>query len=236
MKQKIDIILPVYNEEKVLRHNTLILLDFLKNNLSAYDFQIVITDNNSKDNTKKIGLELANIDGIGYIFTHQQGRGVALKKAFYGSRAEFCFYMDIDLATDLSALPNMIDMFVQEKYDIVVGSRFLPESKIERSLLREVLSRGYMQWAKFQLKINISDLQCGFKGINRRIINEVVPRVQDNNWFFDTELLTLASRDKKYKIKEIPIKWIEQRNYSRKSKVKLLKTIVEYIKSVNRIK
>jgi glycosyltransferase involved in cell wall biosynthesis len=227
----INIILPVYNEELVLEKNITILKEFLANNLSSYNWQIIIADNNSQDQTAQIGQELAKQERIKYFFISQKGRGEALRRAFLDNLGDYYVYMDMDLATELSALPDLIKYLAEGKYDLVTGSRFLPQSKIARSLLREVVSRGYIFMARIILSTNLSDLQCGFKGINQAIIKNIVPQTKDREWFFDTELLVLAER-KGYKIKEIPITWMETRNINRKSKVDLIKSIYQFINNL----
>jgi hypothetical protein len=75
------------------------------------------------------------------------------------------------------------------------------------------------------------DAQCGFKAISHRAAQDLVPHIQNNMWFFDTELLILASR-KGYKIKEIPVTWVEDPG----SKVKVFKTASEDIKGLLRMR
>jgi glycosyltransferase involved in cell wall biosynthesis len=227
----INIILPVYNEELVLEKNITILKEFLANNLFSYNWQIIIADNNSQDQTAQIGQELAKQGRIKYFFIPQKGRGEALRRAFMENLGDYYVYMDMDLATELSALPDLIKYLAEEKYDLVTGSRFLPQSKITRSLLREVVSRGYIFMAKVILSTKLSDLQCGFKGINQTIVKNIVPQTKDREWFFDTELMVLAEKND-YKIKEMPIIWVETRNINRKSKVDLIKSIKNFVKNL----
>jgi len=98
------------------------------------------------------------------------------------------------------------------------------------------------------LRIHFKDSQCGFKAINRKILRKILPKAEDNEWFFDTEILFLAEKAG-FKIKEIPVRWIEEgtikkskktekknKKSVRKSKVKLLKTILNYLNSVNRLR
>ena len=228
---QINIILPVYNEELVLEKNISILKDYLAYNLSSYNWQIIIVDNNSQDQTAQISQELAKQEKIKYFFIPQKGRGLALRRAFLENLGDYYIYMDTDLATELSALPDLIKYLAEEKYDLVTGSRFLPQSKITRSLLREIISHGYIFMAKIILSTKLSDLQCGFKGLNQAIVRNIIPQTKDNEWFFDTEMMILAERNG-YKIKEIPITWVETRNTNRKSKVELIKSIWQFVRNL----
>ena len=231
----INIILPVYNEESVLEKNVNTLKNYLINNLSGYNWQVIIADNNSQDNTSKIGHELAKQEKIKYFFIPQKGRGIAVRQAILENTADYYIYFDIDLATDLSALLVLTKYLIEEKYNMVVGSRFLPQSKITRSLLREIISRGYIFLARHILNTKLSDLQCGFKGIDQTIVNNIVTLTKDKEWFFDTEMLVLAEKNG-FKIKEIPVTWVETRDINRKSKVKLIKSIYQFINNLIKFK
>lgn len=237
------IVLPVYNEEKILRENAIKLYNFLKNNLSD-DWQIVIADNGSTDNTKTIGEYLANTYAgkIIYFFTPQKGRGNALKKVWLNFTADLYTFMDSDLATDLSHFPEMVKE-LKNNNDIVIGSRLQRESNVERSLFRELTSRIFNFILKFILNFKIKDSQCGFKGATKKVINHIVPLVQNAHWFFDTEFLFLSQRNG-YKIKELPVLWTESPNRTRKSKINvfevspdnIFKVSLDYLKEIWRLK
>ena len=134
--------------------------------------------------------------------------------------------MDVDLSTDLSFFPIMIDSLIQG-YDVATGSRLMEGAEIKRSFKRELLSRGYNVLVRLILGVKYKDSQCGFKAVKREIVNDVVPEVRDNNWFFDSELLFRAHM-KGYKVKEIPVKWIEDED----SRVRIFSTVTNYIKSI----
>jgi hypothetical protein len=85
------------------------------------------------------------------------------------------------------------------------------------------------------LNFKIKDSQCGFKAISKKAAHDLIPKIQDNHWFFDTELLFLAQKYN-YKIKELPIRWTEKQNRRRKSKVKVIKTALSYLKEIRRLK
>jgi len=232
---RINIILPVYNEESVLEKNINILKDYLSKILSFCNWQIIIADNNSKDQTAQISQELAKQERIKYFFIPKKGRGLALRRSFLENPSDYYVYMDIDLATDLSALPDLIKYLTEEKYNLVTGSIFLPQSKITRSFLREIISRGYILMVKTLLNTKLSDLQCGFKGLDQTIVKNIVSQTKDNEWFFDTELMLLSERAG-FKIKEMPITWVEVRNINRKSKVKLIISIYQFMNNLIKFK
>ncbi|MGH9935138.1 MAG: glycosyltransferase, partial [Blastocatellia bacterium] len=161
----------------------------------------------------------------------QKGRGRALRHAWMQSKADVVCYMDVDLSTDLSFLPKLIGAIAHEGYDVATGSRLMRGSRIKRSLNREIISRIYNLFLKAVLFTRFSDAQCGFKAVSRKVVDRIVPQIVDQSWFFDTELLALAERQG-YRIKDIPIVWIEDDD----SRVKIVRTAWDDIKGVLRLR
>jgi glycosyltransferase involved in cell wall biosynthesis len=219
---KILVVLPVYNEETILRENALKLYDFLEKNIKD-DWQIVIADNGSIDGTAAIGKTLAARcpEKIFYFYISEKGRGGALKKSWQTFPADFYTFMDADLATDLVHFPQMIDE-LKNGNDVVVGSRLEQESNVDRSFFRELTSRVFNFLRKKLLDFKIKDSQCGFKGAAKNVITKVLPIVKNTQWFFDTEFLFLAERNG-FKIKEIPVRWKETPNKKRRSLISVFK-------------
>ncbi|MFC1741098.1 dolichyl-phosphate beta-glucosyltransferase [Nanoarchaeota archaeon] len=225
-KMKVEVNLPILNEESILAKSVGTLRKFLRKNMPEYDCRIVIVDNGSDDRTNEICKQLKKkYSDVDFIRIEKRGRGRALKTAWKKSKADICSYMDIDLSTGLKAYPKMIDALAKKGYDIATGSRFMKGSRVKRGFKREVLSRGYVTLLKIILGIRFNDAQCGFKAVNRKVIKNIMPRCKDNNWFFDTELMTLCQY-KGYRIKEIPVKWTEDTD----SRVKIFKTVKEYLR------
>ena len=142
MSATVDIVIPVFNEEQALPRSIVILADFLKANLRN-PWQIVIADNASTDRTQSVSEMLCErYSGINYLHIPQKGRGSALKAAWLDSTADIVSYMDVDLATDLTHFPQLVES-LQEGYHVAIGSRLSKGSKVSRSIKREVVSRGY---------------------------------------------------------------------------------------------
>lgn len=225
-----DIVIPVYNEETQLSDSILKLRSFLKDNLKI-TWRIVVADNGSTDGTLKLAQELGKeFPEVKAIHIEQKGRGRALRHVWLDSQSDIVSYMDVDLSTDLSAFPPLINAVI-EGYDIAIGSRLLKSAQVKRSMKREFTSRVYNIIIKLIHQTQFSDAQCGFKAISQKAARELLPLTIDNEWFFDTELLILAEK-KGYRIKEIPVKWIEDRG----STVKVLRTAYKDIKGLLRLK
>jgi hypothetical protein len=140
-------------------------------------------------------------------------------------------YMDVDLSTGLEAFPQLIGAIAEDGYDVAIGSRLAAESKITRSLKRRVLTRGYNTLIKLLFLTRFSDAQCGFKAVRRQAAQRIVPLIEDNNWFFDTELLILAEK-MGYRVKDVPVRWIEDED----TRVKIGATVMEDLRGLLRLR
>lgn len=233
-KLKLDVVLPVLNEFVDLPKNLPILHAFLSKHMAEYEWNIVIVDNGSSARAKQQSSKLAKkYTKVRSVSVHPKGRGRALKYTWMHSSADILCYMDIDLSSQLEFLPELIDSVSKKGFDIAIGSRNSPGSKvIGRKLIREISSKGYALLIRLTfLHTHIPDAQCGFKAISREIAQKIVPRIKDNAWFFDSELL-ICSEKRGYKIKVVPIEWHDDPN----STVKVLKTAWEDIKGLVRIR
>lgn len=226
----VDVVIPVYNEEAVISRSVTALRDFLRENLTC-SWTIVIADNASIDSTLAIAQELAaQYLDVSYLHLPEKGRGRALRKAWLESAADIVSYMDVDLSTDLRAFPRLVAA-IEEGYDIAIGTRLSSASETKRSLKREIISRCYNVLIKAMFFTRFSDAQCGFKALTRRAVQELIPLVENQEWFFDTELLILAEK-KGYRIKEIPVEWVEDPD----TRVNIRKTVAEDVKGLLRMR
>ena len=201
------VVLPVYNEENALRHGVETLTAFL-NDHDNYEWKIVISDNNSNDRTAEIGRALQSENPIvNYLHIPRKGRGIALRTAWEQADTDYVSYMDIDLSTGLDAIIKAIDA-LDGGADIAVGTRLSKESNTTRGLKREFISRSYNIVIKMSLGIHFNDAHCGFKTGRREVVQKILPYIEDNEWFFDTEFLFYGEK-LGHRIVEIPVTWIE---------------------------
>ena len=223
--------IPVLNEAHVLAESVRTVRHFLRQNM-PYPSRVVVVDNGSTDGTDRVGHELeAQYDDVRFWQLQERGRGRALRHAWGRSDADVVCYTDVDLSTELEALPVIVDAIVNDGYDLGTGSRLLPESRTVRCFKRELVSRGYNLLVKAVLWTSFSDAQCGFKAVSRRVVERVMPDVKDESWYFDTELLVLAEK-RGYRIKDLPVQWIEVDD----SRVKIAKTAWDDIMGVLRLR
>jgi glycosyltransferase involved in cell wall biosynthesis len=227
----VDVMIPVLNEAHVLAKSVATVRKYLSEHF-PYTWRIVVVDNGSTDGTIEVARRLAEqYPDVSVVHLEQKGRGRALRVSWMQSTADIVSYMDVDLSTELPALNRALHAILEEGYDIAIGSRLLPESQTKRSFKREFISRCYNLFVKLVLATKFSDAQCGFKVCTRRVVEEVVPQVKDQSWFFDTELLVLAEKQG-YRVKDLPVIWIEDDD----SRVKIIRTAWDDIKGVFRLR
>ena len=146
------------------------------------------------------------------------------------SDAAVLVYMDVDLSTDLNALLPLVAPLISGHSDLAIGSRLRHGSRVTRGPKREVISRGYNLLVRGALRTRFSDAQCGFKAIRADVAREVLPLVEDDAWFFDTELLVLAERAG-LRIHEVPVDWVDDPD----SRVDLLRTALDDVRGIARL-
>ncbi len=139
--------------------------------------------------------------------------------------------MDVDLSTGLATFPALVRAVEREGFAIAVASRLAAGAQTRRGWRRELLSRGYNTLLRGVLGTGVRDAQCGCKVVARAVVAGVLPWVENNHWFFDTELLVLAERAG-LRIAELPVRWEECRD----SRVRVLATIQEALRGIVRLR
>jgi len=227
----IDVVIPVYNEERDLGPSVRRLREFLD---TKFPFPAVITiaDNASKDGTLAIAQSLAReLPRVRVLHLDAKGRGRALRAAWLQSDATIVSYMDVDLSTDLNALHPLVAPLLSGHSDLAIGSRLARGARVARGPKREIISRGYMLVLRLALGAHFSDAQCGFKAVRTSVAKQLVPRIKDQGWFFDTELLILAQRAG-LRVHEVPVDWTDDPD----SRVAIMPTAIEDLRGVWRLR
>ena len=163
----LDVVIPVFNEEKDLGPCVHRLHDHLTRTF-PYPFRITIADNASTDGTPEVAAGLAaGLEGVRSTRLEEKGRGRALKRAWTASASDVLVYMDVDLSTDLGALMPLVAPLLSGHSDVAIGTRLRHSSRVARGPRREIVSRGYNLLLRGTLRVRFSDAQCGFKAVRR---------------------------------------------------------------------
>lgn len=225
----LDIVIPVYNEEKALVES----VETVRAHLSSlpFDYRVTIADNASTDATNLLAHQLAHrYPDVRVVALKEKGRGRALKRAWSESDAEILVYMDVDLSTDLNALLPLVAPLLSGHSDLAIGSRLARTSRTTRGPKREVISRSYNVLLRGALRARFSDAQCGFKAIRRDVASLLLPLIEDDEWFFDTELLVVAERAG-LRIHEVPVDWVDDPD----SRVDIVRTATADLRGMGRL-
>ncbi len=206
MSTEVSVVLPAYNEAERLPHAVAETAAAMKD--ISNDFEIIIAEDGCTDGTDRVAEQLANqYDYVHHLhFNERQGRGRALNNAFESAKGKIFVYIDVDLATDMKHLGELIDYIRKENYDIATGSRMLPESDVKRPLKRRIASKGFNFLTRTFLGSKLYDHQCGFKAFKKETFFKLRPKIKDTHWFWDTEMLVRAQKAG-YRVKEFPIHW-----------------------------
>ena len=229
--QAVEVVVPVHDEEHSLEANVDVLVSYLREEF-PFPFGVVIADNASTDRTGELALELAARNSeVSTLHIDRKGRGLALRTAWLSSHADVVSYMDVDLSTNLESFLPLVAPLLSGHSEVAIGTRLGHGAHVRRQPRREVLSRGYNGIIHAGFRASFSDAQCGFKAIRADVARRLVPLVVDDGWFFDTELLLLAERNR-MRIHEVPVDWIEDLD----SRVDLVSTIGDDLRGLWRVR
>ena len=227
----VEVVVPVYNEEAALPQSIPALCAYLETYF-PYRWSVVIADNASTDATFTVAQRLAARDPrVSVLHLDEKGRGRTLKVAWLASEADVVAYMDVDLSTNLWSFLPLVAPLATGHSDVAIGSRLLKGAMVTRQWKREVISRCYNLLIKAMFGNRFSDAQCGFKAVKHSVAQELLAETEDDEWFFDTELL-LRAEERGYRISEVPVDWIEDLD----SRVKIASTAMKDIKGLLRVK
>jgi glycosyltransferase involved in cell wall biosynthesis len=227
---RVDIVVPVHNEVAALAASIRRLHEHVRSNL-PFACRIVIADNASTDGTAMLAQALAeDLEGVDFVHLERKGRGRALRQVWSHSEADVVCYMDVDLSTDLRALLPLIAPLVSGHSDLAIGTRLAPGARVVRGRKRELISRAYNHLLHAAFSARFTDAQCGFKALRGDVARELLLDVEDDGWFFDTELLVLAQR-RGLRIHEVPVDWVDDPD----SRVDIARTALEDLRGIARL-
>jgi putative flippase GtrA len=226
----VEVVVPVHNEEAGLDASIRRLHAYLSERFPL-SWIITIADNASTDRTWGVACRLATeLDGVRAVHLDEKGRGRALRSTWTTSNAAVVTYMDVDLSTDLDALLPLVAPLLSGHSDVAIGTRLAAGARVTRGPKRELISRIYNLLLRATVHNAFSDAQCGFKAVRSDVARALVPLIEDNGWFFDTELLVLAEHNG-LRIHEVPVDWVDDAD----SRVDVRTTAIEDLRGIWRV-
>ncbi|MBE9532002.1 MAG: glycosyltransferase family 2 protein, partial [Proteobacteria bacterium] len=206
------IIIPAYNEEKLIADTLEQVTKFLE--AKSFVYEIIVVDDGSKDSTVEIAksfgskgkrLPVSVVENI-----KNKGKGFSVRKGFKNARGEYACFSDADLSTPIKDVDKLLE-WLKEGYDVAIGSRALKESKVDlhQPWWREIMGKTFNKFVQVLAIRGIKDTQCGFKCFSKEAYTEVFKRQTIDGFGFDVEALFIAKKHG-FKIKEVPVTWVNR--------------------------
>lgn len=232
--KKVSLVIPCYCEAEDIEKNVNTVKEFLKTPIEGFDFDIVVVNDGSKDNTKEVIESIKDIHPVSY--EPNQGKGNAVREGLRYSveklNSDYIIFMDADMSTDLSATNKCLEI-LESGAGIALGSRHDKDSdiRIKQPLKRRFVSKCSRIIIGMMYHFKVKDTQCGFKGLNQETAKVLVKKSKMNGFSFDVEYLYIAKL-RKISYKSFPVIWSDDRG----STVRVFKSSVRFFKDLFKIK
>ena len=230
-----DLLVPVYNEEKIIIKSLeaiLNLFDALTIRFPGVTLRVTVVDNGSDDNTLTFTKNVMLTDlRVSYLALAEKGKGRAVRTGFFHSTFDIVGFTDADLAANINVLSEMYEKLVTENLDAVYGSRYSANATVERGIYRNLASKIYTKIYQNYLHTKVEDINCGLKLFRRSTVAPIFADINENGWFFDSELMYLLER-KGLLLQPYPVEWVEGKD----SKVKVISVSLNYLKNLSKLK
>jgi dolichyl-phosphate beta-glucosyltransferase len=204
----LSVVIPAYNEEQRLQNSLEQVVAYLDR--QSFSSEVLVVDDGSTDATSAIARSYAGEHATVRIlrYTPNFGKGHAVRVGMREADGQLMLLCDADLSTPIQDLEKLLP-FLDEGYDVVIGSRGLPDSdlRVHQPWLRERLGRSFNLVVRVLGLPEFADTQCGFKLFTRRAARDVFPRLFTDRWAFDVEAL-LVAKMMGYRIREVPVTWV----------------------------
>ena len=201
---KFSIIMPAYNEGLLIRENLLEVIHTFDE--FGCDYEIIVLDDGSSDNTLAEASKVAGDHPQVKVKRNFEnfGKGRALKKAFRYATGDYVVFLDADLDLHPAQVQTLFDILILDEADVVIGSKFHPNSFVKYPFSRRLISLIYYWLIKLLFGLPVRDTQTGLKIFKTKVLSEVFPKILVKQFAFDLEILANAHR-LKFKIAEAPI-------------------------------
>lgn len=202
-KELISIIIPAYNESLRISKTLNKILSFIEDN-NEYDFEVIVVNDGSNDNTNEVVLSFANVVLIDNKVN--KGKGSVIRQGMLSAQGDYLLFSDADLSTPIEELEKLLS-FIKD-FDIVIGSRALQNDLIKehQPFYREIMGKTFNLIVQLLVVKGIKDTQCGFKLFKNEVAKKIFGSSKIDGFSFDVETIYLASKFR-FKVKEVPVLW-----------------------------
>jgi dolichyl-phosphate beta-glucosyltransferase len=205
----LSIVIPAYNEETRLKTTLKRIYTYL--NSKDYNYEVIVVDDGSKDKTKDIVSD-SSLSRVGRLRLLQndknRGKGFSVKRGILASQGDYILFSDADLSCPIEEFEKLFS-YLKSSYDIAIGSRSIKgtDVRVHQPFYREYMGKFFNILVQLFIFKGIIDTQCGFKLFKANVAKDIASQIKINGFAFDVEMLYLAM-NKGYKIKEVPVVWI----------------------------
>jgi glycosyltransferase involved in cell wall biosynthesis len=185
---KLSVVIPVYNEADTVG-------ELVRRVLAVpYDKEIVLVDDGSTDGTRDVLADLARLDGVRVIYhAHNQGKGAALRTGFGEVRGDVVLIQDADLEYDPQEYPRLLQPILDDKADVVYGSRFIgSDSHRVLYFWHSVGNRGLTLLSNMMTDLNLTDMETCYKVFRREVIEQI--EIEESRFGFEPEITAKVAK------------------------------------------
>lgn len=228
----LSLVIACYNEEYELADSVRQVVEILDS--SRWSWEIIFVDDVSRDRTRELIDQLIAQypdKSLRKLFhEHNTGRGRTVTDGFHLAHGRFIGYIDIDLEVHARYIPSML-LALEHGTDVATAHRIY---KVQPRLFnRFVASQGYAHLMRWLLGVHLKDTETGYKFFNRERIMPLLDQVENERWFWDTEIMVRAVLAG-LTIQEIPCLFI--RRYDKQSTVNVITDSIDYFKNLWRFR
>ncbi|MDD5423555.1 MAG: glycosyltransferase [Candidatus Omnitrophica bacterium] len=224
----VSIVIACYNDAPHLRANIGHIIDIM--DLTRYSYEVIMVDDKSRDNSREMIDRIINERPERHLrkIFHERnmGRGRSVTDGFLEANGRMMGYIDIDLEIHARYIPSVL-LEIEKGADFVIARRLFDLNY--HSIVRFIVSKGYIRFSSIVLGMKRIDSESGFKFFNRETMLDTIKNVNDDHWFWDTEVVC-RSRLADKKIVEVPALFIKLPH--KPSTVKFSRDIIDYIKKL----
>lgn len=202
----LSVVIPCLNEETRLGLTLQKLTDYFRQ--KDYRWQVVVVDDGSTDRTTEVPARYLSEDQRLVLKNDgNRGKGYSVRRGVLAATGEYVLISDADLSTPIYEWERFQPR-LEEGYDLVIGSRSLPDSNVvkRQSWYRQGMGRVFNRIIRFLVVDDFIDTQCGFKAFRREVGVRLFEKMRIDHFCFDVELLFLAKKAG-LKILELPVEW-----------------------------